>query len=276
MNYLKKIDRAFEKAPAISLNIHSKLVIMSDCHRGIGNSNDNFLKNETIFLAALQAYYNNGYTYIELGDGDELWENRSLSAIRKSHENVFALIEKFHAANRLHLLYGNHDYEKHLSKSQDPYHYYEGLLLQDSLTGHRIYLTHGHQTELLNSSFWRFTRFLVRYIWKPLELFGVLDPTSSAKNYRRKNKTEQRLNQWAIQNNAVLITGHTHRAMSGNRHAPLFNSGCCIYPNSITALELSNRQLSLVKWYLSAKSDQTIYVLREFLSQPVPLDELFP
>ena len=75
-------------------------------------------------------------------------------------------------------------------------------------------MTHGHQASLMNSTLWQVNRFLVRYVWKPLEQIGVLDPTSAAKNYSAKQRTEQRLSEWAAQRGKTLITGHTHRPMN--------------------------------------------------------------
>ena len=70
----KKLDRIFKKSKRIPINDNTKIVIMSDCHRGSGNNHDNFIKNEKIFESALRYYYINNFTYIELGDGDEMWE----------------------------------------------------------------------------------------------------------------------------------------------------------------------------------------------------------
>ena len=56
-------------------------------------------------------------------------------------------------------------------------------------------MTHGHQASLMNSTLWQVNRFLVRYVWKPLEQIGVLDPTSAAKNYSAKQRTERRSGQ---------------------------------------------------------------------------------
>ena len=85
--------------------------------------------------------------------------------------------------------------------------FYEGIILQDTAASGSmdVYLTHGHQTDLFNSTLWRISRFLVRYLWKPLERYGVLDPTSAAKNYTRRDKAEQRLHHWAKQENHILI-----------------------------------------------------------------------
>ena len=73
MDYLKRISKVFEGAYEIPLYNDSKIVLMSDCHRGAGDWSDNFLKNQNIYFSALMNYYKEGYTYIELGDGDELW-----------------------------------------------------------------------------------------------------------------------------------------------------------------------------------------------------------
>lgn len=269
MNYLNRISHAFDYAPLIPITENSKFVIMSDCHRGIGNANDNFLKNEHLFLAALQTYYKLGYTYIELGDGDELWENRHIASIQKIHDNVFCLLKQFREANRLFMIYGNHDYIKSYGKCCHEFTYYAGIILEDCRSKKQLYLTHGHQADIWNSSFWKLSRFLVRYLWRPLELFGIPDPTSAAKNYQLRKKTELRLLSWADLTHHTLICGHTHRAAIGTPASPYFNSGCCIYPGSITALELCNHQLTLVKWTLSIKDDRTLYVSREALSDPV-------
>ena len=275
MNYFDRIDRAFEGAPTFPLTPSSKIVIMSDCHRGVGNSNDNFLKNETVFLSALQSYFKKGYTYVELGDGDELWENRSLDLIQSIHENVFRLLNCFQKEKRLYLIYGNHDFEKS-AYSDSSFSYLEALLMKDCTTEKMLYLTHGHQVDVFNSTFWRLARFLVRYIWKPMEFFGVLDPTDAATNYRLSKKSEQRLNQWAVAHHSVLITGHTHRARSGDRKTPYFNSGCCIYPGGITALEIANRTIRLVKWFVGPCGDnRSLCVLREEISEPVSLDSIW-
>lgn len=38
-----------------------------------------------MYLAALRYYNKRAFTYLELGDGDELWENRSIERIRQMH-----------------------------------------------------------------------------------------------------------------------------------------------------------------------------------------------
>lgn len=285
MSYHSRLKKAFENAPILPLNQSSRYIIFSDCHRGSGTSNDNFLKNQHLYFTAMKYYYQMGFTYIELGDGDELWENRQMSQIIDIYNNVFWLLSLFYREKRLYLLYGNHDIEKRKAGYSDKIcssffctdsqcmqplfpglSFYEGLILENPRTCKRIYLTHGHQADFLNSTLWPLSRFLVRYIWKPAEHFGVLDPTSAAKNYTCKEKTEQKLTHFALRENMPLLCGHTHRPML-NEESPFYmNSGSCVHPRCITGMEIANGHLTLVKWTIDTKKDRTLYVAREVLS----------
>ena len=298
MSVSSRLDHAFQNAPVLPLSNHSRYVLMSDCHRGMGNSSDNFLKNQHLYFAALEHYYRQGFTYIELGDGDELWENRNMKNIIDVHNNVFWLFKQFHQENRLYLIYGNHDIVKrkkgYPAKSCGTYFctqsqqmqplfpslsFYEGIILTtDLLPGSRSRAsgreTRGHQASLLNSTLWPLSRFLVRYIWRPLENLGILDPTSAAKNYHVKNNCEMRLNQWAEENHRILITGHTHRPILPDEPARYYNTGSCVHPRCITCIEIERGHMTLVKWSMNARPDSILYVAREVISGPVPL--LYP
>lgn len=301
MGYYSRLNKAFEGALRLPLNNCTKYVLISDCHRGIGTSNDNFLKNQNLYFAALKHYYQSGFTYIELGDGDELWENRSLKQIIEIHSNVFWLLSRFREQNRLYLLYGNHDMvkkkQRHVEKCCCTYpcclginpgwehqellpgiQFYESIILEDCASSGAmdLYLTHGHQADLFNSTLWRVSRFLVRYLWKPLEHYGVLDPTSAAKNYTRKEKTERRLHKWAQQEHHILIAGHTHRPAANEEDVYYYNSGSCVHPRCITCLEIEARRITLVKWTLNTRPDRSLYVAREVLAGPMPLDRPAP
>lgn len=286
MSYTARLSRAFQNAPVLPLSPRSRFCLISDCHRGNGTNGDNFLKNQNLYYTALKHYYTHGFTYIELGDGDELWENRRMSQIIEIHSNVFRLLSLFYRQNRLYLLYGNHDLEKkkpgYSGQVCGSYFcddtqcretlfpdltFHEGLILEDPRTGKRIYLTHGHQADYWNSTGWKLTRFLVRYFWRPLERFGVLDPTSAAKNYKRKDHVEKRLSAYAEKNNAPLITGHTHRPRLDASSPFYMNTGSCVHPRCITCVEIENGFLSLVKWTYDTKPDRTLFVSREALSR---------
>lgn len=292
MSYYSRLNHSFTQAIRLPLTPYTKYVLISDCHRGTGTSNDNFLKNQNLFFAALWHYYNRGYTYIELGDGDELWENRGMKQILETHSDVFRLLSRFHERGRLYLLYGNHDMVKKDARyvarccrsysqcaagplQEEPVFlsdvkFYAGIILENNSApdSKDIYLTHGHQTDLFNSTLWRVSRFLVRYVWKPLERYGVLDPTSAAKNYTRKHKAEQRLRHWAEQENHILITGHTHRPALSEDDPYYYNSGSCVHPSCITCLEIEHMRIKLVKWTLSVRPDMTLYVSREIMAGP--------
>jgi UDP-2,3-diacylglucosamine pyrophosphatase LpxH len=238
----------------------------------VGTSSDNFLKNQHLYLAALKHYCQRGFTYIELGDGDELWENRSMKTIVEVHDDIFDIFVRLHRENRLYLLYGNHDMVKRKRTLQLPFPFYEGIILSPANMPQRtLYLTHGHQASLLNSTFWRVACFLVRYVWSPLENMGVLDPTSAAKNYRVKNKCETRLDQWASENRRILITGHTHRPVMPAEPSYYYNTGSCVHPRCITCIEIEQGRMALVKWSMSARADSTLYVAREQITGTVLL-----
>ncbi len=79
--YRKRIDTAYRSARRIPIDNTARIVIISDCHRGSGNWADDFARNQNAYYAALSAYYRQGFTYIELGDGDELWEYNSIAEI---------------------------------------------------------------------------------------------------------------------------------------------------------------------------------------------------
>ncbi len=270
MSYFSRLSKAFQKALHLPLSDCSQYVLISDCHRGTGTSNDNFLKNRNLYFAALSYYYQKGFTYIELGDGDELWENRSIRQIQEAHEEVFELLSQFQQHNRFYPLYGNHD----MIRKKTP-HYYEGIILE-SKTSSDVYLTHGHQADLWNSTFWKITRSLVRFLWKPLERFGILDPTSTAKNYKRKKKTEKRLQAWAKKEKHILITGHTHRPVLSEKDLSYCNCGSCVHPYGMTCLEIEHKKIRLVKWTLSTKTDMSLYVTRKILVDYIPLSTYSP
>lgn len=284
MGYHSRINQAFEGALQLPLDINSKYVVFSDCHRGTGKANDNFFKNEFIYIAALNYYFNRNFTYIELGDGDELWENRKITSIKKMHQQSFDVLTQFYQENKFYAVYGNHDIIKKSSRysgaNLGSYYcdhtmctkplfpgiiFHEGIILKG--TNHSIYLTHGHQADVLNSTFWHLSRFLVRYVWKPLEYLGIPDPTSVAKNNTRKKSVEKKLVSWAKENHHILITGHTHRPMMGTDSSPFYNTGSCVSPYGITCIEISNGCISLIKWSLNTTEDQIVYVSKSELGK---------
>jgi UDP-2,3-diacylglucosamine pyrophosphatase LpxH len=283
---LKRISKVFESADQITFDDSSRIVLMSDCHRGDGSWTDDFSRNQNPYFAALTHYYNKNYIYIELGDGDELWKNRKFYDIIEIHRDVFWLLSRFFNEGRLYFIFGNHDMVKKDNKfvKNNLYQYfdkrekryiplfqnikiYEGLVLKHKATDNKIFLIHGHQIDYLNDEMWKLSRFLVRYLWRPLESFGVNDPTSPAKNYEKKDIIEKRLTEWVIREKHMLIAGHTHRPVFPEiGEPPYFNDGSCVYPRGITAIEIVNGNIILVKWSIKTREDGTLFIDREILA----------
>lgn len=280
----RNLNKTFRNSKRIFIDNNTKIVIMSDCHRGAGDNLDNFVKNQNIYEGALRYYYNKGYTYIELGDGDEMWEVENYEDIINVHIDTFKQIKKFNDINRFIMIYGNHDIEKSSQKILKKYFYkynneitkqeeglLENLVVYESLVlvynNKDIFLVHGHQVDFLNSNLWRFSRFLIRKVWKKLENIMTKDPTSAAKNYGVTKKTEKKLENWSIKNNKILIAGHTHRPIFPKIGQSLyFNDGSCIHPNGITCLEIENGNITLVKWEYKVNKNKLISIVRKVLA----------
>ena len=288
----KRLDHAYKNAKVIPFNDNSKFILFSDCHRGDNSFADDFANNRNIYFHALKHYYKEGFQYCELGDGDELWENTSFNALLHAHKNIFMLMKQFHKENKLHMIWGNHDMvyrnpnyvKKHLSTYFDAkigedvalfgdITYNEAIILKHSETKQELFLTHGHQADWWNFLFWKWSRFMVRILWKPLNVMGIADPTSPAKNYKELIKVERRTKKWIAENNNLLtIIGHTHRPRFPEPgDIALFNDGSCVHPRSITGLEIENGSISLIKWHIATKDDGTLQIIRTLLEGPQKL-----
>jgi len=290
----KRLDNAYTKAKRIPFDNTSKFILFSDCHRGDNSFADDFANNRNIYFHALSYYYSNGFNYAELGDGDELWENLSFESIFRAHKNVYMLMKQFHDQGRLHMIWGNHDMvyrnqayvNKYLNTFFNPrtgadedlfcnIQYHEALVLKHTETGQELFLMHGHQADWWNYLFWKWSRFLVRILWKPLNVMGIADPTSPAKNYKELIKIERRTKKWIADNgNKITVAGHTHRPrFPQTGDIAFFNSGSCVHPRSITGLEIENGAISLIKWQIDTTTDGTLKIVRVLLEGPTALSD---
>ena len=297
MSSNNRLDKAYKKAKTISFDDTSKIVFFSDCHRGDNSFADDFANNRNIYFHALNYYFREGFKYCELGDGDELWENRNFEALFEAHKNVYQLLKRFHLENRLHMVWGNHDMvyrdpsysKKHLSSYFEPIEgkdielfeditYHEGLVLKHAETGQELFCCHGHQADWWNYNFWRVGRFLVRVLWKPLQVVGIADPTSPAKNYKELIRIEKRIKKWILQNNLrITISGHTHRPRFPEPgQIPFFNDGSCVHPRCVTGIEIESGEITLIKWHISTKTDGTLQIGRVVLEGPQKLRDYIP
>jgi len=290
-----RLTKVFNSSKEIPFDDSSKFILFSDCHRGDNSLTDDFAHNQNIFFYALNHYYNNGFSYIEIGDGDELWENRRFTTIRSAYSPIFKLMSKFHQDNRFYFIWGNHNrkWKNPKNVKRHLYGYYneredcreplfegiethEGLILQYSDTKNKIFLTHGHQGQILNDFLWWVGRLGVSTIWKLFQLIGVKDPTSPAKNFKTRIKVERKISKWAKDNNQIIIAGHTHRSVFPiPSEPPYFNTGSCVHPRCITGIEIQNGKIVLIKWSVNIKTDGIMYIDRQELVESEKLNEYF-
>ena len=289
---MKSITNLYKNAKEIKFDLGDNLVFISDIHKGDGTFYDSFLSNSNIYITALSYYYKKDFTYVEIGDGDELWKNRNFSDIAYTYNDVFKILNKFKKENRIYMIYGNHDiikkrenfYDnqvKSFKRNESEYckefldfikdlPFYEGLKFNFEPVDEDFLVAHGHQVDPINNKYWMVSRFLIRYVWKFLYgLAGFKDPTSPAKNNIKGNKVDRKLLKWTKDNNRMLICGHTHNSrMPSVDETPYFNDGCCILPNAMTAIEIESGNISLVKWSIEVQESGTLWVRRKTITGP--------
>ncbi len=294
MSSQSRLDRAYKNAKVIPFDDSSKYILFSDCHRGDNSFADEFANNRNIYFHALQHYYREGFTYCELGDGDELWENLNFNMILRAHKNIYELLQLFYNENRLEMIWGNHDMvyrnpkyvKKHLSHYLDHktgkkvplfpnIKYEEAILLQHKNTKQELFLLHGHQADFMNYNGWRIHRFLVRVLWKPLQVIGISDPTSPAKNFKETIRIERRIKKWiANHKNLCTVIGHTHRPRFPEAgELNLFNDGSCVHPRCITGIEIEHGNIALIKWQISTTEDGILKIIKIPLEGPTKLTD---
>jgi hypothetical protein len=136
----------------------SGFVVFSDAHRGDGTGADDFAANSLIFKCALDYYLAEGFTLIELGDAEELWEIERFDQIYITHTSIYQRLAAFHDSDpqktRYIKIWGNHDLywqdnEAALRRLFPGISVYEAALLDG-----RILLWHGHQADPSCSGVW--------------------------------------------------------------------------------------------------------------------------
>lgn len=288
----KRLTEAYNKAKIEYFDNNSKYIFFSDCHRGDCTPSDEFAKNQNIFLFALEFYFNNGYTYVEAGDGDELWQHSNFKEIRLAHDEVFSLLKKFYDSNRLIMLYGNHNVylkykdfvQKNYYKFYDDYNQedvelfpgitlYEAVVFKHKSTGQEILTVHGHQGDIMNDRLWRFTVLTVRYFWRYLNSIGFTNPASPVRDSEKIHKIERIYNGWIERNKIMIICGHTHRPYFPKvNELPYFNDGSCVRASGIQGIEIEEGKITLINWKISYDSSGDLHIKREILRGPEPIE----
>ena len=289
----KRLTKAYKNAEIQSFDGESKYIFFSDIHRGDDSVSDEFSRNQNIYLHALNYYYNQGYQYVEVGDGDELWEYPAFKHIRQAHTDTFVLLKKFFDSGRLIMLYGNHNIylkskefvDNNYYSFYDEYHQekvdlfqglkpQEALLLKHSNTGQEILVVHGHQGDFMNDQLWFVSMFLVRFFWRFMHVVGFENPSSPARNMYKRHKVERAYNKWIQDNKMMLICGHTHRPkFPKNGELPYFNTGCCIHTRGITGIEILHNKIIMVDWRMVVDENGVVRIERQVVRGPEPLDK---
>ncbi len=198
-----------------------KYVVLSDQHKGAKDNADDFANSEQNYIAALTYYNEQNFTYINLGDSEELWENLLEPVIKHNRKN-FQLEKKFLNRGAFVKIFGNHD----LYWDNDPLagfnlkriygqpvDIYEGAVLRFTFDDKKldVFLTHGHQGDLQSDGNW-FSKWFVSNVWAPTQSYLHINPNTPAYDDQLKTKHNQMMYNWAsTKKDLALITGHTHQ-----------------------------------------------------------------
>ncbi len=243
-----------KKGPVISFDPEQHFIIFSDQHKGTKNGSDIFAFAEKNYVAALDHYNQNNFTYINLGDGEELWENKVSRVKRKNNpsfqkERLFANREAFIKVFGNHDLYWDNDPLAELNleriyKRTLPI--YEGVVLQTTVNGQAldIFMTHGHQGDMQSDGN-GFSKWFIADIWGPIQMYLGLNLNTPSVDDHLKTLHNTMMYQWSAQQpGTLLITGHTHQAVF----------------ESLTHLERLYRQLEAAN---NKKDEQVIKDIRD-------------
>ena len=218
-----------------------RFIIFSDQHKGTRDNADDFTLAEKNYSAALDHYFTNNFTFINLGDCEELWENTP-EAVMKVNTPILQAEVRFLQANRYYRVFGNHDLEWKYPFQQklylkpvfgDALKIYEGIELQTQYNGkvYSIFLTHGHQGDKRSDGN-PFSTWVVAAIWTPIQRFLAININTISDSFELVDAHNIIMYDWsATQQQLVFISGHTHK--------PVFAS--------LDHIDLLNHQLEAAK-----------------------------
>jgi UDP-2,3-diacylglucosamine pyrophosphatase LpxH len=286
--------KSIKNKDVIEITDETKLVFFSDVHRGDNSMSDEFAHNQNVYIYALEQYFNEGFTYLEVGDGDELWEYSKFAHIRSAHSDVFCLLKKYHDTNRFYYFFGNHNMafrHEHFAKHALN-HFYdeyldidtplfpglaikESMILRDVKSQKELLVVHGHQGDVMNDQGWVISLFLMRVFWRYMHMVGFQNPSSPSQNRVKRHKIEKTFSKWIRLNQTGILCGHTHRPkLPEEGEATYLNTGCCVHPRGITGIELVNRQFYLVHWSIRPDEKGRLSIMKKIMKGPLSFDEI--
>lgn len=267
---IRNIENKGKRGLIIDIDLtKDKFIVFSDHHKGNKDYGDDFANNEPNYLAALEYYLLNKFSYINLGDAEELWKYNPKEVISK---NILALktearFQELNEGDRLcryYKTFGNHDLTWKNKLDVDiwfkdiftlPLPVYEGILLKTTVNEKSlsIFLTHGHQGDKLSDNN-AVSTWMVAHLWRPLQRYLQININTPAEDFTLRDKHNIMMHEWSSRRqNLLLITGHTHKPVfasglysdhpnntvndakiaTATIHSKIkpsyFNSGCCCY-----------------------------------------------
>ncbi|RNL52483.1 metallophosphoesterase [Pedobacter jejuensis] len=219
--YENIISNPGKRGEIFEIKSADKFIILSDQHKGARDFADDFALAERNYLTALEYYNQEEFSYINLGDSEELWENL-LESVIKNNKKTFEAEKLFINRGAFTKIFGNHD----LYWDNDPLsqfnlkriygkviRIYEGAILRFNNEGKSldVFLTHGHQGDLQSDGNW-FSKWFVSTIWAPLQSYLKINPNTPAYSNQLKTVHNALMYSWVSkQKDMALITGHTHQ-----------------------------------------------------------------
>ena len=284
---LSKLYRLTEKenktiyVPVITAD--SKFIIFSDQHKGNGDHADDFRASEMNYINALKFYKANDFTFINLGDSEELWKYKPEQVIPKCMD-AFKAESAFQENDHYIKTFGNHDLlwknkmdvESCLKNNFNmPLPVWEAVFLKLPVNSNpiNVLLTHGHQGDKMSDNN-RFSTWFVAHFWTPFQRYLRINVNTPSNDDFLRNKHNRIMYEWSShRKNLLLITGHTHQPVfasgrysdhsSNNFPKPelqhavkpsYFNTGCCCFSDGdITGIEIADGFIRLIKWGVSGK-----------------------
>lgn len=252
--YNNIVEGKQDKGLMLPLNFHSKVIIFSDQHKGCKNGADDFKAAAGNYIAALEYYNRQEFLLVNLGDCEELWENLWMQ-VKRHNQQEFLAEKQFLERNAFIKIFGNHD----LYWDSDPVaklelellygakiKAYEGVVLSVADEGKtlNVFCTHGHQGDERSDGS-GFSKFFVSRIWAPLQAFLRINTNEPSNDDYKKTLHNEIMYEWsANQQDAILITGHTHQ--------PVFES--------LTHIERLYKQMDIAKKH---RDEKTIKQVKE-------------
>jgi len=154
-------EKPGKKGVILDLKKNTRIIVLSDQHRGAKNGADDFMKAEESYLKALEYYFQNKFLFISLGDSEELWEN-TLVGVKKHNKITFESERRFILQDRFFKVFGNHDlyWDNSLLASQQlksiygqMLRVYEGLIIEKDNFDNKPLITGNKQRKEAGLSF---------------------------------------------------------------------------------------------------------------------------